>query len=117
MDIRSGDTVIVVSGEEKGKVGRVIAVFPKKGRVLVEKVNMIKPPRCDRHQTQMQGGIIEKEAPLPLCKVALYDPKSKSATRVRYRVRYEKDGDRQVKIKDRISARTGEVLERPIHKS
>ena len=116
MDIRTGDTVIVISGDEKGKVGRVIAIFPKKRRVLVEKINMIKRHTRPRSQAQMQGGIIEKEATLPLEKVALYDPKAKKGTRVRYRVRYEKDGDRRVKIKDRLSARTGEVIEKPAHK-
>jgi ribosomal protein L24 len=65
----------------------------------------------------MTGGIIEKEAPLPISKVALYDPKARKGTRVRTRVRLEKDGKRQVKIKDRISARTGEVIEKPSHHS
>lgn len=116
MDIRSGDTVIVISGDEKGKIGRVIAVFPKKKRVLVEHINMIKRHSKPRSQTQMQGGIIEKEAPLPVSKVALYDPKSKKGTRVKYRVRFEKDGARRVKVKDRLSARTGEELEKPVHR-
>ncbi|MCK4412626.1 MAG: 50S ribosomal protein L24 [Candidatus Eisenbacteria sp.] len=116
MHIRTGDTVIVISGDEKGKTGRVLAVFLDQERVLIEKINMIKRHTRPRSQTQTQGGIIEKEAPLHISNVALYDPKSKGATRVRYRVRYEKDGDRQVKVKDRLSAKTGEVIEKPAEK-
>jgi large subunit ribosomal protein L24 len=116
VDICKGDTIIVISGEEKGKTGRVLFVLPDKRKVIVEKINMIKRHTRPRSQSQMQGGIIEKEAPLPMCKVALYDPKAKKPTRVRFRVHYEKDGNRRVKIKDRISARTGEVIEKPSHK-
>jgi large subunit ribosomal protein L24 len=113
VDIRRGDTVIVISGEEKGKIGKVLFVFPEKQRVIIEKINMIKRHTRPRSQTQMQGGIIEKEAPLQASKVALYDPKARKPTRVRTRIRYEKDGDRQVRIKDRISTRTGEIIEKP----
>jgi ribosomal protein L24 len=56
---------------------------------------------------------VEKEAPIHISNVALYDPKSKGGTRIRHRIRFEKDGDRQVVIKDRIAARSGEVIERP----
>jgi large subunit ribosomal protein L24 len=117
VDIRKGDTVIVISGAEKGKIGRVIFLFPEKRRVIIEKINMIKRHQKPRSQSQMQSGIIEKEAALPLSKVALYDPKAKRGTRVRYRVRVEKEGDREIRIKERISARTGEVLEKPAPKS
>ncbi|MCK4305167.1 MAG: 50S ribosomal protein L24 [Candidatus Eisenbacteria sp.] len=113
MDIRKGDTVIVLSGDEAGNTGRVLAYFPKTQRVLVERLNMIKRHTRARSETQAQGGIIEKEAPIHISNLALYDPKAKVATRVRHRIRYETDGDRKVKIKDRISSRTGEVLEKP----
>ena len=116
MHICKGDTIIVISGEEKGRTGKVLFVFPEKRAVIVEKINMIKRHTRRRSQAQMQGGIIEKEAPLPMSKVALYDPKARKATRVRTRVRLEKDGTRTVKIKERISARTGEVIERPGHR-
>ena len=116
MNIRRGDTVIVISGDEKGKTGRVLFVLTDSNRVVVEKINMIKRHTRPRSQTQQQGGIIEKEAPLHISNVALYDPKARKATRVRTRVRLEKDGTRTVKIKERISARTGEVIERPGHR-
>ena len=112
MDIRKGDMVIVISGDEKGNTGRVLAVFPKSRRVIVEKLNMIKRHTRPRSQAQQQGGIIEKEAPLHISNMALYDPKAKGPTRVRCRIREEKDGDKMVKIKERISAKTGEVLEK-----
>ncbi len=116
MDICRGDTVIVISGAEKGRIGRVLAVYPDKRRVIIEKVNMIKRHTKPRSQSQMQGGIIEKEAPLPISKVALYDPKAKRGVRVKYRVRYEKDGDRRIRVKDRLSAKSGEIIEKPAHK-
>jgi large subunit ribosomal protein L24 len=116
VDIRKGDEVIVISGDEKGKIGRVLYIYPKTHRVLVEKINMIKRHTRPRSQQQQQGGIIEKEAPVHISNLALYDPKAKRGVRVRHRVRYETDGDRKVKIKDRVSAKTGEVLEKPAHK-
>ena len=68
--IKREDQVVVISGEDKGKTGRVLAVFPKTNRVLVEGVNMIK-----RHQRptpkQQQGGIIEKEAPIHVSNVRI----------------------------------------------
>jgi len=111
--IRKGDTVVVLSGVEKGSIGKVLHVFPKSDRVLVERINMIKRHTRARSQTQAQGGIVEKEAPLHVSKIALYDPKAKGPTRVRTRVRYEQVGDRKVRVTDRVSAKTGEVIEKP----
>lgn len=116
MDIVKGDEVIVISGNEKGARGRVLAVFPDKQRLIVEKVNMIKRHTRAQSQQQAQGGIVEKEAPIHISNVALYDPKAKGPARVKYRIRYEKDGDRQVKIKERLSVKTGEVIEKPVQK-
>jgi large subunit ribosomal protein L24 len=116
VDIKRGDEVIVISGDEKGKVGRVLYVYPKTQRILVEKINMIKRHTRARSQQQQQGGIVEKEAPIHISNVALYDPKAKRGVRIRSRVHYETDGDRRLKIKDRISAKSGEVLEKPVHK-
>ncbi len=69
--VQKGDTVIVVAGREKGKVGKVLHVNPREGRVTVEKLNMIK-----RHtkpsQKVRQGGIVEREAPMHISNVMLY---------------------------------------------
>jgi large subunit ribosomal protein L24 len=103
--IVKGDTVLVISGEDRGKTGRVLAVFPDKQRVLVEGVNFIK-----RHtrpsQQNPQGGIIEREAPIHVSNVMPHDPKAQRGTRVRSRVL--SDGSRV-----RESVTSGEVLEKP----
>ncbi len=79
--VRKGDTVIVVAGREKGKVGKVLHVNPQAGRVTVEKLNMIK-----RHtkpsQKMRQGGIVEREAPLHVSNVMLYAQTLKKPSRV-----------------------------------
>jgi len=100
--IRKGDTVRIIAGREKGKIGKVLRVDKVKHRVWVEKLNFVK-----RHQkpTQQhrQGGIIEKEAPLHISNVMYYDEKIGKQTRIGAKV----VNDRKV----RISRKTGEVLE------
>ena len=103
-EIRKGDMVQVLAGDDKGKVGKVIRVFPKRNRVLVEKVNFVKRHTRPRRQGQ-QGGILEKEASIHLSNVLLFDPKSDRGTRVR--IERKKDGR-----VDRISSRSGESLGR-----
>lgn len=78
--VKKGDMVMVISGKDAGKKGRVLEVIPKKGRVVVEKVNIVK-----RHQRPTknlpQGGIIEKEAPIDSSNVMLYCTECNSVTR------------------------------------
>jgi large subunit ribosomal protein L24 len=81
LGIRREDTVVVLSGKEKGKKGRVIAVIPAKERVLVERVNMIKK-HMRPNQQYKQGGIIEMEASLHVSKVMLVCPKCSAPTRI-----------------------------------
>ena len=102
MKIRKGDTVMVIAGDDKGKTGRVLSVDETKQRVLVEKVNFVKRHTKPRGQ-RAQGGILEKEAPLHLSNVMLYDPKAGRGVRVG--VRMTKDGKRE-----RISRATGNVI-------
>jgi large subunit ribosomal protein L24 len=84
--IRTDDNVIVISGKDKGKTGKVIRVEPDKGRVFVEGLNMIK-----RHQRPVAGrpnlqvGVIEKEGPIHVSNVAVVDPKDHKPTRVGYK--------------------------------
>jgi large subunit ribosomal protein L24 len=88
MHVTKGDTVQVVSGEFKGKRGRIIRVYPKTGRVTVDGINMVK-----RHKRQTQtdaGGIISFAAPIHHSKVMLIDPKTNAPSRVRRRV--DQDG-------------------------
>ena len=85
--IRRDDEVIVISGKDRGKTGRVLRVDPKKQRVYVEGLNIVK-----RHQRPQQvpnaqraetvGGVIEKEGPIHISNVMLVDPKDKKPTRI-----------------------------------
>jgi large subunit ribosomal protein L24 len=79
--IRKNDLVEVLAGREKGKTGKVLQVFHKKDRVLVEKVNFIKRHSRPSAQTR-QGGIIQKEAPLHVSNVLLVCPKCNKGTRM-----------------------------------
>ena len=85
MSIKKGDTVVVLSGKDKGKKGEVIAVLPKDGKVVVEKINMVSRHTKPRRQGET-GGIIQKEAPLYACKVQRVCPKCDKATRPAHKV-------------------------------
>jgi large subunit ribosomal protein L24 len=100
--IRKGDHVRVVRGDDSGKEGEVIHVYPKSGRVTVKGINMIKKHQRARRPEE-QSGIIEREAPVHHSNVMLIDPKSSAPTRVRYRT--DADG-----TKERISAKSGDAI-------
>ncbi|MEE8084366.1 MAG: 50S ribosomal protein L24 [Alphaproteobacteria bacterium] len=100
--IRKGDTVMVLTGRDKGKEGAVLKVVTAKDRVIVQGVNMVK-----RHFRGGQGqlpGIVEKEATIHVSNVALIDPKERKPTRVTFKVL---DGGRKV----RVAKRSGEVID------
>lgn len=105
LKIRKGDTVVVIAGDDKGKTGRVLSVDEEKRRVVVEKVNLVKRHTKARRQG-MQSGIIEKEAPIHLSNVLLWDAKAGKGTRVGVRVM--PDGRRE-----RVSRASGETLAKP----
>jgi large subunit ribosomal protein L24 len=100
--IRKGDQVIVLSGRDKGRRGAVISVRGE--QVLVENVNRVKRHTKPNPQANQPGGIIEKEMPLPLCKVALWNPGTKKADRVG--VKHLADGK-----KVRFFKSNGEVID------
>ena len=77
---KSGDTVVVLSGKDKGKQGKVMSVMPDAGKVIVEKVNMVSRHTKPRKQGE-QGGILQKEAPIYACKVQRVCPKCSKPTR------------------------------------
>jgi large subunit ribosomal protein L24 len=79
--VRRGDLVTVIAGKDKGKSGKVISVFPKDGKVLVERVNVVKRHTKPNQQNQT-GGIVEKEAPVALSKVMVLDPASNKPSRL-----------------------------------
>ena len=99
--IRKGDTVVVLSGKDKGKSGEVIRSMPKESKVVVSGVNV---HARHRKPTQLnpQGGIERKEAPMHVSKVAIADPKTGKPTRVRFETR----GDKKV----RVAAKSGELI-------
>ncbi|MBI2525317.1 MAG: 50S ribosomal protein L24 [Candidatus Rokubacteria bacterium] len=102
--VRKGDTVVVVAGRERGKRGKVLRVFPADGRVLVERLNMMKKHQRPTQKLR-QGGIIEREAPLHLSNVMLVDPRTDKPTRVG--VRLLADGK-----KARIARKSGEIIDK-----
>ena len=81
MHIKKGDKVKVLSGKDKGKEGEVILALPKKNKVVVGGVNLVKRHQKP-NQAHPQGGIIDKEMPLLACKVMLICPECNKATRV-----------------------------------
>jgi large subunit ribosomal protein L24 len=83
LSIRKNDIVILNQGKDKGKTGKVLAVFPDKRRAIVERVNFVKEfIRPDRAKN-IQGGIMEKEAPLPLSRLMLYCEECGRGVRIR----------------------------------
>jgi large subunit ribosomal protein L24 len=102
--VRKGDTVVVVAGKERGKRGKVLRVIPEKGRVVVERINMIKKHQRPTQKVR-QGGIIEREGAIHLSNVMLVDPNSDKPTRVGMKAL--SDGK-----KVRVARRSGEMLDR-----
>ena len=100
--IKKGDDVVVLSGRDKGKRGKVLRVLRQQDRVLVQGVNMVK--RHTRPSQVSPGGILEKEAALHISKVALVDPKLGKPTRVGYK--FLEDGR-----KVRFAKLSGEVID------
>ena len=99
--IKKGDSVVVLSGKDKGRTGTVRQVMPKEGKVVVEGVNVAARHRKPS-QANPQGGIDRFEAPMAISKVAVADPKTGKATRVRFET---KDGK-----KVRVAVKSGETI-------
>ena len=93
MNIKKDDVVVVLSGKDNGKQGKVLEVMPKERKVVVEKINMVSRHTKPRRQGD-QGGIIQKEAPLYACKVQRVCPKCNKPTRIGHKV----EGDKKVRI-------------------
>ncbi len=104
LHVAKGDTVRVVRGDDKGREGKIIRVYPKTGRVTIEGINIVKRHRKAR-RAEEQSQIMEMPAPIHASNVMLLDPKNGVPTRVR--VRIDADG-----TKERISAKSGEAFPR-----
>ena len=101
MHVKKGDKVKVISGKDKGKTGVILTAYPKKDRVLVEGVNIVKK-HMKPNQANPQGGIVSQEAAIHVSNVMLIDPKTGEPTRVGYKV---EDGK-----KVRVAKKSGEVI-------
>ena len=104
LHVSTGDTVKVVRGDDKGHVGKVLRVYRKTGRVVVEGANIVKRHRKAR-TAEEQGGIIDFPAPIHASNVMLLDPKDDTPTRTRRRI--DADG-----TKERLSVKSGEAIPR-----
>jgi large subunit ribosomal protein L24 len=99
--IKKGDTVVVLTGKDKGKSGEVLSVIPTDNRAVVRGINVAK-----KHQKQSaseQGGIVSKELPIHLSNIAIADPKDGKATRVGFKI--TEDGRKQ-----RVAKRSGDLI-------
>lgn len=107
MNLRKEDNVVVIAGNFKGKTGKILKVFPKKNRVIIEGVNLRKR-HTKPNQQSPQGGIIEKEAPIHASNVMILDPKSNEATKISKKIIIDdKTGKKRSVRTSRVS---GEML-------
>ena len=100
--IKKGDTVQLITGKDKGKTGKVIAVYPKRDRVLVEKLNIVKRHMKPNQQFK-QGGIVEKEAPIRWSNVMVMCAKCAKPVRIKHKLINKES--------KRICAKCGELVE------
>ncbi|MBP1682497.1 MAG: rplX [Ignavibacteriaceae bacterium] len=108
MKIRKNDMVMVISGNDRGKTGKVLKVFPQKYRVIIEGINLRKK-HTKPNQKSPQGGILEKEASIHASNVMILDPKSNEPTRIGSRVILdEKTGKKKIA---RVAKASGEMIQ------
>lgn len=107
MKIQKNDNVIIIAGNDKGKTGKVLKVFPKKSRIIIEGIN-VRKRHTKASQNNPQGGIIEKEAPIHVSNVMIIDPKSNEPTRIGSQIILdEKTGKKK---RARVSKANGEMI-------
>ena len=102
MNVKKGDTIVVLSGKDKGKQGKILKSDPKGGKVIVEGVNVAMKHRKPRKQGE-EGGIVKMETPIYACKVMLVCPKCGKPTRPAFRIL--EDGS-----KARVCRKCGEII-------
>ena len=93
LHVKTGDQVIVVTGNAKGTIGKVVEVSPKEGKVIVEGASIVKK-HIKARNAQQQGGIVEAPAAMYACKVQLYCSKCKKGTRAAHKM----DGDKKIRV-------------------
>jgi len=107
MKIRKDDTVVVIAGNYKGKTGKVLKVYPKKDRIIIEGVNLLKRHTKPNQQNQ-QGGIIEMEGTISVSNVMVIDPKTNEPTRIGSKIIIDEKTGKKHSV--RISKLSGEML-------
>ena len=103
LHIKKGDTVVIITGDNKGKQGRVLSVLRKDGRAIVEGCNLVSK-HTKPNAKSPQGGIIKKEAPIQISNLMLIDPKDGKATRIGRKL------DEKTNKLVRYSKKSGEVI-------
>ena len=93
MNIKKGDTIVVLSGKDKGKTGKVLQTSPKERKVIVEGLNMVTKHVKPRRQGE-QGGIVKAEGAIYACKVQVVCPKCNKGTRVAHKI----EGDKKIRV-------------------
>ena len=110
MFVKSKDTVVVITGQDKGKQGKVLVAEPKKNRVVVEGVAMVKKHQKPRMQGQ-PGGIVEKEAAIDASNVMLFCPKCNAGRRFGHKVTVTEKEGKKVRNVIRVCKKCGTELE------
>ena len=90
--LRKGDDVIVLAGKDKGKTGKILKILPKQMKAIVSEINKVK--KHQKPDNNQSGGIIDKEMPLHISNLSFYDPASKKAFKIGYKV----ENDKKIRI-------------------
>ena len=98
LKIKKGDKIVVIAGDDKGKQGVVMSVFPSQDRILVKGINLVKKHIKPDHQAMKKGEIIEKESPINVSNVKLLCPKTSKPTRVGFKIKEDGTKVRIAKI-------------------
>jgi len=107
MKIRKNDSVVVIAGNDRGKIGKVLKVFRKDSKVIVEGIN-VRKRHTKPNQTNPQGGILEKEMPVHVSNILLVDPKTNAGTRLGSQIIL--DDKTGKKKRARVSRASGEMI-------
>ena len=98
--LKKGDEVVVLTGKDKGKTGKIVKILPSKNKAIVSEINKVK--KNQKPDNNQPGGIIEKEMPIHISNISFYDANNKKAVKVGYKLSKDK--------KVRINRSTGEII-------
>ncbi len=107
MKIHKNDNVMIIAGNDRGKSGKILKVFPKKSRIIVEGINL-RQRHSKPTQKNPQGGIIEKEAPIDISNVMLIDPNNNEPSRLGSQIILDEKTGKKKRV--RVSRTSGEMI-------